>query len=66
MLPPVDVVFGAVHIGADLGTQNIDDFRHFVGVPRRRMGICSISISVPGDNMEVSILPGAMALTRMP
>ena len=37
------------------------------GVPRRRIGICSSTIlSVPGDRIEVSISPGAMALTRMP
>src|SRR5690606_20721795 len=34
--------------------------------PRRRSGIDSTSLSVPGDRIEVSISPGAIALTRMP
>src|SRR5436853_46501 len=37
------------------------------GVPSRCSGICCSTIfSVPGDRIEVSISPGAMALTRTP
>ena len=34
--------------------------------PRRRSGMFSTIFSVPGDRIDVSISPGAMALTLMP
>ncbi len=67
VLATVDVDLGAVHVGTGFRAQHIDDLGDLVrrAQPVQRDLLATI-FSVPGDRIEVSISPGAIALTRTP
>ncbi len=67
MLAAVDVNLRTVHVGRASRTQEVDQRSDFLGLPSRCIGTSRSTISaVPGDRIDVSISPGAMALTRIP